>query len=70
MLYIAFFFVKIIIKNIKDGKMKDEKGKFLFTQSSLEIIAYQVIKSKEHLEKHICWIFWITLSLFITSLNT
>jgi hypothetical protein len=29
-----------------------------------------VFDSKMHLRQHICWIFWITIALFITSLNT
>ena len=69
-IYLFFIMLKLIIVYIKSGQMMDEHGKFFLPTDWFNKVCYPVFDSKMHLRQHICWIFWITIALFITSLNT
>ena len=70
LLYVLVIVLKNVFKYIKMGYMRDDKGKLILSEDWFMQIAIPVLQRKEPLRRHICWIFWITIALFITSLNT
>ena len=69
-LYCVIPLWKLMYKNIKESKEKGELQKYNINYESITNLWLEIFEKKAHLEKHICWIFWITIALFITSLNT
>ena len=69
-LYCVFPLWKLMYKNIKERNEKGELEQFNINYESITKYWLEIFEKKGHLEKHICWIFWITLSIFITILNT
>jgi hypothetical protein len=57
-------------KNIKERKEKGELEQYNINYESIINQWLEIFEKKGHLENHICWIFWITLSILITILNT
>jgi F0F1-type ATP synthase membrane subunit a len=69
-LYCVFPLWKLMYKNIKESREKGELKQYNINYESIVNLCQEIFEKNGHLEKHICWIFWITLSLFITIANT
>jgi len=69
-LYCVFPLYKLMYKNIKERKEKGELEQYNLNYESITNQWLEIFEKKGHLENHICWIFWITLSIFITIANT
>ena len=69
-LYCVFPIWKLMYKNIKESKEKGGLQQYNLNYESITNLWIEIFKKKAHLEKHICWIFWIVTALLITALNT
>jgi hypothetical protein len=69
-LYCVFPLWKLMYKNIKERKEKGELQQFNINYESITNQWLEIFEKKGHLEKHICWIFWIVIASIITYFNT
>jgi hypothetical protein len=65
-IYLGFIMFKMIKQSKNMGNMSDSNGKWVFSQEWMQKVCFPVLDTKIYLKKHICWIFWIVISILIT----